>query len=84
MANIVGFVISQTEPQQTNVGWLKPVKGGYMQYIMSNGAWRPLKLTDDKGTVSPYDDEPLDNSGGSGGDIDIESISNDDIDNLVI
>lgn len=85
MANIVGFVISSTEPQQSNVGWMKPVQGGYVQYVMINGAWRPIKLVDDKGTPSPYDDEPIDSSGGSGGSggEDIESISNDDIDNLL-
>lgn len=52
----IDLYISKEAPQvKKGAAWLKPVTGGFALYVLNNG-WEPLKLVDDKGTVSEGDD----------------------------
>ena len=53
-------VISDTIPQNPDVLWLKPVKGGFALYYHLNGVWHILRLMNDHGTPDPGDDTPID------------------------
>ena len=57
------IVMTEFEPQNTDVMWLRPVGKGFAFYTYVNGVWELLKLMDDKGSTDPYDDEPYDFSG---------------------
>ncbi len=54
------IVISRTEPDSTNVLWIKPIKGGVCFYAFYMGTWNTLKIMNDKGTPSTEDDEIVD------------------------
>lgn len=56
-------VISPTEPPWTTVLWIKPVKGGVAYYAYLDGKWQILRPMNDKGSLSPDDDEPYDLDG---------------------
>jgi hypothetical protein len=58
------IVESIYEPRNTNVIWLRPVKGGFSFYRYQNGKWEILRLMNDHGTLNPIDDTPIDVSGG--------------------
>ena len=47
------------QPEKKNALWAKPVKGGFALYLYYNGCWNPQVLMDDKRTISPEDDIPL-------------------------
>lgn len=53
-------VISTTEPPQTSVLWVKPVKGGVALQAFQDGQWRILKVMNDMGTPQVDDDEVAD------------------------
>ena len=57
------IVLSSTEPPWTSVLWIKPVEGGVAFYLYDNGKWRILRPMNDKGTISPDDDQPYDLDG---------------------
>lgn len=56
MTLVTKFYIGEIEPSSNNVGWFKPVEGGFALYLSYNGRWQPVKLMDDKGTGSAQDD----------------------------
>lgn len=47
---------SPVQPSRTDIGWAKPVKGGFALYVCYNGRWSPLVLMDDVETENPDDD----------------------------
>ena len=53
------IVFSHNEPPSTNCLWIRPVSGGVALYLF-NGYWKILRLMDDHGTTTPYDDTPID------------------------
>jgi len=57
------IVESVYEPQSTNVLWLRPTEKGFAFYRYKNGRWEVLRVMNDEGTSSPYDDQPYDLSG---------------------
>ena len=50
-------VLSKGTPGIKDALWIKPVEGGVALYVQ-NGGWKPLKVVDDKSTVSTGDDKP--------------------------
>lgn len=56
-------VISSTEPPWISVLWIRPVDGGVGFYVFMDGKWQPLRVMNDKGSVSPEDDKPYDLDG---------------------
>ena len=56
-------VLSPTEPPWKTVLWIKPVQGGFAFYAWIDGKWRILRPMNDKGTSTPYDDQPYDLDG---------------------
>lgn len=56
MQLITKFYIGKIEPPFNNVGWFKPVDGGFALYLSYNGRWQLAKLMDDRGTDSAQDD----------------------------
>ena len=57
------IVESVTEPQSTNVIWLRPTDGGFAFYRYKNGKWDVLRIMNTKGSTTPEDDEPYDLDG---------------------
>lgn len=55
-----GIIFSKTEPRQSDVLWIKPVKEGIAFYMFNNGRWTPSKVMDDAGTPSTEDDKIAD------------------------
>lgn len=51
---------SPVQPSRTDIGWAKPVKGGFALYLYFNGKWSPQVLIDSVGTDSPEDDKEAD------------------------
>lgn len=51
---------SPVQPSRTDIGWAKPVKGGFALYVCYNGKWSPLVLMDGLGTDNPDDDQEAD------------------------
>ena len=56
MTLVTRFYIGEIEPPSSNVGWFKPVEGGFALYLSYNGRWQLVKLMDDRGTDSAVDD----------------------------
>ena len=54
---ILKAVLSKGTPGIKDALWIKPVEGGVALYVQ-NGGWKPLKVVDDKSTVSTGDDKP--------------------------
>lgn len=51
---------SPVQPSRTDIGWAKPVKGGFALYLYFNGKWSPQVLMNNEGTDSPEDDTEAD------------------------
>lgn len=49
--------MSNTQPNATNVLWLRPMEGGMVMYAYNSGRWVPVSGVDDKGTATSDDDE---------------------------
>lgn len=84
MSKKINTVLSNVEPNSNDTLWLKPVTGGVAAYLREMGAYKPLKLMDDKGTPSTDDDTPATASGGFTGQIimNYQSISPDSEGNI--
>ena len=52
-------VISNNEPSQRDVIWVKPNDNGFTFYLLDGGKWKPIKLVDDKNTSTSDDDTVL-------------------------
>ena len=77
-------VFSDIEPP-INCLWIRPVPGGVAMYHFYEGRWKILRLMDDHGTANPYDDTPIDVSGGGGGQLGPDTVGTEQIiDNSVI
>ena len=59
MRILTNIAISITEPRDTSLLWLRPIGSKYGIYLY-DGGWKPISLTDDMGTATPYDDEIAD------------------------
>ena len=51
--------VSVEPPSIKNCLWGKPVDGGFTLYWYCDGAWKPLKLADDMGTLAFNDDQAV-------------------------
>ena len=50
------LAFSKEAPSIKDAVWAAPVEGGFALYLCDSGTWKPLKVMDDKGTVSTADD----------------------------
>ena len=57
------IVESVTEPQSTNVIWLRPTEDGFAFYRYKNGKWDALRIMNTKDSTTPEDDQPYDLNG---------------------
>lgn len=57
------IVESVTEPQSTNVIWLRPTEGGFAFYRHKNGKWEVLRIMNTKESTTIDDDQPYDLDG---------------------
>ena len=60
MTKYLQTAVSDFEPQNPNILWLKPVKGGFVLYWNQNGCWEPMQVMNDKGTATTEDDTVID------------------------
>ena len=59
------ILLTEFEPQNTDVLWLRPVENGFALYYHIFGKWEPLRIMNTKGTATPFDDVPYDLDGQS-------------------